>query len=118
MKILDHTVFNGMGQPVFTAIFILLYRSPVGILSGLPQLRSCTRLVWFYRTIADLGQKYFPELVAVGDDGSIVLEIAARTGFTDAFTHIAERTARAADLSTSGIACRGLQYRSRTVGTQ
>ena len=31
----------------------------------------------------------------------ILLEIAARTGFTDAFTHITERTARAADLSTS-----------------
>jgi hypothetical protein len=26
---------------------------PPGILSGLPQLRSCTRLVWSYRTIAD-----------------------------------------------------------------
>jgi TnpA family transposase len=31
----------------------------------------------------------------------ILLEINARTGFTDAFTHITERTARAADLSTS-----------------
>jgi len=31
----------------------------------------------------------------------ILLEINARTGFTNAFTHIAERTARAADLSTS-----------------
>lgn len=31
----------------------------------------------------------------------ILLEINARTGFTDAFTHIAERTARTADLSTS-----------------
>jgi hypothetical protein len=31
----------------------------------------------------------------------ILLEINARTGFTKAFTHIAERTARAADLSTS-----------------
>ena len=31
----------------------------------------------------------------------ILLEIAARTGFTDAFTHITERMARAADLSTS-----------------
>ena len=31
----------------------------------------------------------------------ILLEIAARTGFTDAFAHITERTARAADLSTS-----------------
>jgi hypothetical protein len=31
----------------------------------------------------------------------ILLEIAARTGFTDAFTHITERTARAADLSKS-----------------
>jgi Tn3 transposase DDE domain len=31
----------------------------------------------------------------------ILLEIAARTGFTDAFTHLTERTARAADLNTS-----------------
>jgi TnpA family transposase len=31
----------------------------------------------------------------------ILLEIAARTGFTDAFTHVTERTARATDLPTS-----------------
>ena len=31
----------------------------------------------------------------------LILEIAARTGFTDAFTHISERTARAADLHVS-----------------
>jgi TnpA family transposase len=31
----------------------------------------------------------------------IMLEIAARTGFTDAFTHLTERAARAADLMTS-----------------
>ena len=31
----------------------------------------------------------------------LILEIAARTGFTDAFTHISERTARAADLHIS-----------------
>jgi TnpA family transposase len=31
----------------------------------------------------------------------LLLEIAARTGFTDAFTHISERTARAADLPIS-----------------
>ena len=31
----------------------------------------------------------------------ILLEIAARTGFTDAFTHLTERAARAADLTTS-----------------
>jgi TnpA family transposase len=31
----------------------------------------------------------------------LILEIAARTSFTDAFTHISERTARAADLPTS-----------------
>jgi hypothetical protein len=31
----------------------------------------------------------------------ILLEIAARTGFTDAFTHLTESTARAADLNTS-----------------
>lgn len=31
----------------------------------------------------------------------ILLEIAARTGFTDAFTHLTERSARAADLTTS-----------------
>lgn len=31
----------------------------------------------------------------------ILLEISARTGFTDAFTHLTERTARAQDLSTS-----------------
>jgi TnpA family transposase len=31
----------------------------------------------------------------------IVMEIAARTGFTEAFTHVAERPARAADLTTS-----------------
>jgi hypothetical protein len=28
----------------------------------------------------------------------LILEIASRTGFTDAFTHISERTARATDL--------------------
>jgi TnpA family transposase len=31
----------------------------------------------------------------------LILEIAARTGFTDAFTHISERTARAGDLHVS-----------------
>ena len=31
----------------------------------------------------------------------ILLEIASRTGFTDAFTHLTERTTRAADLNTS-----------------
>ena len=31
----------------------------------------------------------------------ILLEIATRTGFTDAFTHLTERTARVADLNTS-----------------
>jgi hypothetical protein len=31
----------------------------------------------------------------------ILLEIASRTGFTDAFTHLTERNARAADLNTS-----------------
>ena len=31
----------------------------------------------------------------------LILEIAARTGFTDAFTHISERTARATDLHVS-----------------
>ena len=31
----------------------------------------------------------------------ILLEISARTGFTDAFTHLTERTARAQDLATS-----------------
>ena len=31
----------------------------------------------------------------------ILLEIAARTGFTDAFTHVTERTARVTDLPTS-----------------
>ena len=31
----------------------------------------------------------------------ILLEIAARTGFAEAFTHLTERTARAADLTTS-----------------
>lgn len=31
----------------------------------------------------------------------LILEIATRTGFTDAFTHISERTARAADLHVS-----------------
>ena len=31
----------------------------------------------------------------------ILLEIAARTGFTDAFTHLTERTARAQDMATS-----------------
>ena len=31
----------------------------------------------------------------------LILEIAARTGFTDAFTHLSERTARAADLHVS-----------------
>jgi len=34
----------------------------------------------------------------------ILLEISARTGFTDAFTHLTERTARAQDLTTSRCA--------------
>ncbi|MDD1617099.1 MAG: Tn3 family transposase [Methylococcaceae bacterium] len=37
----------------------------------------------------------------VVDLPEILLEISARTGFTDAFTHLTERTARAQDLSTS-----------------
>jgi hypothetical protein len=31
----------------------------------------------------------------------LILEIASRTGFTDAFTHISERTGRATDLHIS-----------------
>ena len=31
----------------------------------------------------------------------LILEVAARTGFTDAFTHVSERTARASDLNIS-----------------
>lgn len=37
----------------------------------------------------------------VVDLPEILLEISTRTGFTDAFTHLTERTARAQDLSTS-----------------
>jgi hypothetical protein len=47
----------------------------------------------------------------------IIVEIAARTGFAAAFTHISERASRASDLELSlcaGAARRGLQYRHRT----
>jgi TnpA family transposase len=40
-------------------------------------------------------------LLPVVDLPEIILEIAARTGFSGAFTHISERTARAADLDLS-----------------
>lgn len=49
--------------------------------------------------------KRLKELVAARlprvDLPEILLEIAARTGFTEAFTHVSERTARAADLTVS-----------------
>ena len=48
----------------------------------------------------------------------ILLEIAARTGCMDGFTHLTERTARAADpdhQSVRGASGRSLQYRPRTV---
>jgi hypothetical protein len=52
---------------------------------------------------------------------SIILEIAARTRFVGAFTHVSERTAPAEDLDLSllrGIARRGLQYRPQATHPQ
>ena len=50
LKTLQDTIFNSMGKlKIHSHSFILLYRSPVCILSGRPLFRTCIRLVWFYR---------------------------------------------------------------------
>ncbi|MFO1432833.1 MAG: Tn3 family transposase [Candidatus Competibacteraceae bacterium] len=63
------------------------------ILSPLDKLEESASLV-------ALREAVVARLPAV-DLPEILLEIAARTGFTDAFTHLTERTARAQDLTTS-----------------
>jgi integrase len=63
------------------------------ILSPFDKLDEPTSLV-------ELRQKVASMLPRV-DLPELILEIAARTGFTDAFTHISERTARATDLHIS-----------------
>ena len=51
-------------------------------------------------SLAELREKVTRMLPRV-DLPELILEIAARTGFTDAFSHLSERTARAADLHVS-----------------
>ena len=63
------------------------------ILSPLDKLEESASLV-------ALREAVVARLPAV-DLPEILLEIAARTGFADAFTHLTERTARAQDLTTS-----------------
>jgi TnpA family transposase len=63
------------------------------VLSPFDRLDEPASLVALRETVAAMLPRVdLPELI---------LEIAARTGFTDAFTHISERTARAADLHVS-----------------
>ena len=63
------------------------------VLSPLEQLEEPASLVALREAVvARLPEVDLPE---------ILLEISARTGFTDAFTHLTERTARAQDLTTS-----------------
>ena len=63
------------------------------ILSPLDKLDEPTSLV----ALREAVEARLPEV----DLPEILLEISARTGFTDAFTHLTESTARAHDLSTS-----------------
>jgi hypothetical protein len=63
------------------------------ILSPLDKLEEPASLVALRKKVASMLPRVdLPELM---------LEIASRTGFTDAFTHISERTARATDLHIS-----------------
>jgi hypothetical protein len=63
------------------------------ILSPLDKLDDPASLIELRKKVASMLPRVdLPELI---------LEIAARTGFTDAFTHISERTARATDLRIS-----------------
>ena len=63
------------------------------ILSPLDKLDEPASLIELRKKVASMLPRVdLPELI---------LEIAARTGFTDAFTHISERTARATDLHIS-----------------
>ncbi len=63
------------------------------VLSPLDKLEEPMSLVALGEAVVDR----LPEV----DLPEILLEISARTGFTDAFTHLTERIARAQDLSTS-----------------
>ena len=63
------------------------------VLSPLDKLEEPESLVALRKAVA----AKLPEV----DLPEILLEISARTGFTDAFTHLTERTARAQDLATS-----------------
>jgi len=63
------------------------------VLSTLDMMQEPASLVALRQKVASMLPRVdLPELI---------LEIAARTGFTDAFTHLSERTARAADLHVS-----------------
>lgn len=63
------------------------------VLSPLDRLEEPESLIALRKAVlAKLPEVDLPE---------ILLEISARTGFTDAFTHLTERTARAQDLTTS-----------------
>ena len=63
------------------------------ILSPLDKLDEPASLIELRKKVASMSPRVdLPELI---------LEIAARTGFTDAFAHISERTARATDLHIS-----------------
>jgi TnpA family transposase len=63
------------------------------VLSPLDQLEEPSSLIALREAVV--------ERLPVVDLPEILLEISARTGFTDAFAHLTERTARAQDLSTS-----------------
>jgi len=63
------------------------------ILSPLDELKEPPSLIELRKQVA----ARMPRV----DPPDIVLEIAARTGFADAFTHLTERTARAQDITTS-----------------
>jgi len=73
--------------------FDLTGDTPELILSPLEKLEEPASLVELRERVAELLPRVeLPELL---------LEIAGRTGFTEAFTHLSERTARAADLQVS-----------------
>lgn len=63
------------------------------VLSPLDKLEEPTSLIALREAVVER----LPEV----DLPEILLEISARTGFTTAFTHLTERTARAEDISTS-----------------
>jgi hypothetical protein len=83
---------------------------PELVLSSLDKLEEPSSLVALRNEV----QTRMPRV----DLPEILLEIAARTGCMDALTHLTERTARAADLTTKpvrGAARRGLQHWPGTI---